>query len=127
MPTFDGDIRQYPRFKKDFEQQVLPGLPKESQESRSAPYALRSCLDREPLSIVRSVEDDMYIEKMLKHLDEKYGDPTKIADVVIESIKEVKVIKEGEHKRFINFVNIVEDAYQDLRRLGLEKEITTTS
>jgi hypothetical protein len=30
MPTFDGDIRQYPRFKKDFEQQVLPGLPKES-------------------------------------------------------------------------------------------------
>ena len=120
MPTFDGDIRQYPRFKKDFEQQVLPGLPKES-----APYALRSCLGREPLSIVRSVEDD--IEEMLKRLDEKYGDPAKIADVVIESIKEVKVIKEGEHKRFINFVNIVEDAYQDLRRLGLEKEITTTS
>ena len=54
---------------------------------------------------------------------EKYGDPAKIVDVVIESIKEVKVIKEGEHKRFINFVNIVEDAYQDLRRLGLEKEI----
>ena len=120
MPTFDGDIRQYPRFKKDFEQQVLPGLPKES-----APYALRSCLGREPLSIVRSVEDD--IEEMLKRLDEKYGDPAKISDVVIESIKEVKVIKEGEHKRFINFVNIVEDAYQDLRRLGLEKEITTTS
>ncbi|CAB4029356.1 Hypothetical predicted protein [Paramuricea clavata] len=120
MPTFDGDIRQYPRFKKDFEQQVLPGLPKES-----ALYALRSCLVREPLSIVRSVEDD--IEEMLKRLDEKYGDPAKIADAVIESIKEVKVIKEGEHKRFINFVNIVEDAYQDLRRLGLEKEITTTS
>ena len=120
MPTFDGDIRQYPRFKKDFEQQVLPGLPKES-----APYALRSCLGREPLSTVRSVEDD--IEKMLKRLDEKYGDPAKIADVVIEIIKEVKVIKEGEHKRFINFVNIVEDAYQDLRRLVLKKEITTTS
>ena len=120
MPTFDGDIRQYPRFKKDFEQQVLPGLPKES-----APYALRSCLGREPLSIVRSVEDD--IEEMLKRLDEKYGDPAKIAEVVIASINEVKVIKEGEHKRFINFVNIVEDAYQDLRRLGLEKDITTTS
>ena len=83
MPTFDGDIRQYPRFKKDFEQHVLPGLPKES-----APYALRSCLGREPLSTVRSVEDD--IEEMLKRLDEKYGDPAKIADVVIESIKGVK-------------------------------------
>jgi SMC interacting uncharacterized protein involved in chromosome segregation len=54
MPTFDSDIRQYPRLKKDFAQQVLPGLPKES-----APYALRSCLGREPLGTVRSVEDDM--------------------------------------------------------------------
>jgi hypothetical protein len=59
MPTFDDDIRQYPRFKKDFELQVLPGLPKES-----APYALRSCPGREPLSIVRSVEDD--IEEIVK-------------------------------------------------------------
>ncbi len=83
MPTFDGDIRHYPRFKKDFEQHILPGLPKES-----APYALRSCLGREPLSTVRSVEDD--IEEMLKRLDEKYGDPAKIVDVVIESIKGVK-------------------------------------
>jgi hypothetical protein len=40
---------------------------------------------------------------LLKRLDEKYGDPAKIAYVVIESIKEVKVTKEGEHKRFINF------------------------
>ncbi|CAB4025010.1 Hypothetical predicted protein [Paramuricea clavata] len=85
MPT-------YPRFKKDFEQQVLPGLPKES-----APYALRSCLGREPLSIVRSVEDD--IEEMLKSLDEKYG---------------------------ISSEDCGQDAYQDLRRLGLGKEITTT-
>ena len=37
------------------------------------------------------------------------------------------MIKEGEYKRFIEFVNVVEDAYQDLLRLGLEKEITTTS
>ena len=102
MPTFDGDIRQYPRFKKDFEQQVLPGLPKES-----AAYTLRSCLSKEPLNTVKSVEDD--ITEMLNRLDEKYGDPVKIVDVVIESIKEVKVIKEGEHKKFINFVNIVEE------------------
>ena len=64
MPKFDGDIRQYPRFKKDFEQQVLPGLPKES-----APYALRSCLGREPLSIVRSIEDDR--ENMLQRLGDR--------------------------------------------------------
>ena len=47
----------------------------------SAPYALRSCLGKEPLSVVRSIDDN--IEKMLKRLDEKYWDPAKIADVVI--------------------------------------------
>ena len=120
MPTFDGDIRKYPRFKKDFETQVLQSIPKES-----APYALRSCLTKEPLSVVRSVDDN--IDEMLKRLDEKYGDPAKIADVVIDSIKRVKAIKEGDYKKFIKFVNVVEDAYQDLLRLGLEKEITTTS
>ncbi|CAB4027722.1 Hypothetical predicted protein [Paramuricea clavata] len=47
---------------------------------------------------------------------------------MIVSIKAVKVIKEEEHKKLIErFVNIVEDAHQDLPRLGLEKGITTTS
>ena len=112
MPTFDGNIRQYPRFKRDFETQVLPSVSKES-----APYALRSCLTKEALGVVRSVDDN--IDEMLKRLDEKYGDPAKIADVVIDSIKRVKVIKEGDHEKFIEFVDVVEDAYRDLLRLGL--------
>ena len=120
MPTFDGNIRQYPRFKRNFETQVLPSVSKES-----APYALRSCLTKEALGVVRSVDDN--IDEMLKRLDEKYGDPAKIADVVIDSIKRVKVIKEGDHEKFIEFVDVVEDAYRDLLRLGLEREITTTS
>ena len=63
---------------------------------------------------------------MLKRLDEKYGDPAKIADVAIDSIRRVKVIK-GDHEKFIEFVDVVEDAYQDLLQLELEREITTTS
>lgn len=47
-------------------------IPKES-----APYALRSCLGKESLSVVRSVDDN--IDEMLKRLDEKYGDPAKTA------------------------------------------------
>ena len=64
---------------------------------------------------------------MWKRLDEKCGDPAKIADVVIDSIQQVKTIKEGENTRFIEFVEVVDNGYQDLLRLGLEKEITTTS
>ena len=33
----------------------------------------------------------------------------------------------GDHEKFIEFVDVVEDAYRDLLRFGLEREITTTS
>ena len=39
----------------------------------------------------------------------------------------MRLIKEGENKRFIELVDAVEDGYKDLKRLGLEREITTTS
>ena len=37
------------------------------------------------------------------------------------------MVRDGEKKRFTEFVEIIEDGYRDLRRLGLEAEITTTS
>ena len=120
MPKFDGELREYPRFKKDFEIQVMPSL-----NSATAPYTLRSCLGKEPLAVVKGVDDD--ITEMWKRLDEKYGDPAKVADAIIDSVQRVKTIKEGEDKRFIEFVEIVDSGYRDLLRIGLEKEITTTS
>ena len=120
IPKFDGELREYPRFKKDFEIQVMSSL-----NSATAPYTLRSCLGKEPLAVVKGVDDD--ITEMWKRLDEKYGDPAKVADAIIDSVQRVKTIKEGEDKRFIEFVEIVDSGYRDLLRIGLEKEITTTS
>jgi len=57
---------------------------------------------------------------MWKRLDEKYGDPAKVADVIIDGIRRTRIIREGEEKRFVEFVEIVEDGYRDLKRLGLE-------
>ena len=64
---------------------------------------------------------------MWKRLDEKYGDPAKVVDVIMNDIQNTRNIKDGENRRLIEFVNIIEDGYRDLKRLGLEKEITTTS
>ena len=36
-------------------------------------------------------------------------------------------IRDGENNRLIKLINVIEDGYQDLKRLGLGKEITTTS
>ena len=120
LPTFDGNLRNYARFKSDFQKQVQPNLSKDA-----APYTLRSCLAKEPLNVVKSVDDDL--EKMWERLDEKYADPAKITDVIINTIQNFKTIKENDNKKFIEFVNVIEDSYRDLVNLGLEKEITTTS
>ena len=85
---------------------------------------MHSCLCEGPLAVVRGVDDDT---EMCRRLDETYGDPAKITDVIINSIQRVKAIKEGEDKRFVEFVEVIESGYRDLLRLGLEKEITTTS
>ena len=78
-----------------------------------------------PAAIVNSVDDD--ISEMWNRLDEKYGAPAKVADVIIDGIRRTRIIREGEEKRFVQFVEIVEDGYRDLKRLGLESEITTAS
>ena len=120
MPRFEGEIRTYPQFRRDFEKQVVPHL-----RSDDIPYVLRSCLGNEPAKAVKSIDDD--VTEMWKRLDEKYGDPAKVADVIIDGIRRTRMIREGEEKRFIEFVETVEDGYRDLKRLGMEAEITTTS
>ena len=120
LPKFDGEIREYPQFKRDFQRHVEPTLDK-----GDVSYVLRSCLGKEPYETVKSVDDD--INEMWKRLDDKYGDPAKAADVIIDSIRRTKIIREGEDKRLVEFVNMLEDGYRDLRRLGLEAEITTIS
>ena len=120
MPLFTGEIRDYPRLKMDFEKQVMPTINIES-----APYILRSCLSKGPADVVKSIDDDY--KAMWKRLDEKYGDPTKVVDVIMNAIQNTRNIRDGEKNRLIELINVVEDGYRDLKRLGLEKKITTTS
>ena len=89
-----------------------------------AAYVLRTCLDKEIARLVNSVDDD--IDEMWQPLDEKYGDPARCANVIIDVIKLFIILREGENKRFIKFVTLIEDGYKDLKRIGLEAEITTS-
>ena len=51
----------------------------------------------------------------------------RLADVIIGNVQRVKAMKEGENKRFVEFVDLVDNGYQNLLRMGLKKEIMTTS
>ena len=117
LPKFNGDIREYPRFKDDFRTQVMPSILNEQQ-----PYVLKSCLTGTPLEIVKNV--DHSVQDMWKRLDERYGEPSKLIDVIMYEIKKMKAIKDNDDAKFIKLVDTVESAYRDLERLSLEREVS---
>ena len=112
MPVFDGDIRDYPRFKSDCSKQVVPKI----KSKDSTAYVLRSCLTKIAIEIVKNVDDDL--DEMWKRFDEKYGKLSKLADVVMYDFKKLHAIREGDDKWFIDFVDIVEKGYRDLFKGG---------
>ena len=101
MPVFDGDIRDYPRFKSDFMKQVVP----EMKSNDSTAYVPRSCLTKIPLDIVKNVDNDL--KEMWRRLDDRYGRPSKLADVVMYDIKRIRPVRDGDDKRFIELVDII--------------------
>ena len=116
MPSFSGNIRDYPRFKRDFTKIVLPRVGNSDPS-----YTLMSCLQDEPRSLVTCISDD--IDSMWMRLDEVYGDPSKVVDVIISEIQQVDVLQEFDHKGLVSFIDIIEGANADLKRLDMNNEI----
>lgn len=76
LPTFKGDLREYPRFKAAFKKHVLPVM----NYNCSAGFVLKCCLKGEPRELVMDLDD---IEEMWRVLDEKYG----LWDYVIDDMR----------------------------------------
>lgn len=119
LPKFDGEIREYPRFKSDFRTQVVPSISNEQQM-----YVLKSCLTGTPLELVKNVDHN--VQEMWKRLDDRYGEPSKLVDVIMYDIKKMKSLKDNEDAKFIKLVDTIESAYRDLERLSLEHEVSNS-
>ena len=121
MPTFNGQIRDYPSFKSDFERQVMPSI----KSNEAAAYVLKSCLSKEPLEIVKNVDDD--IHQMWVRLNDRYGRSSKITDAIMYDIKHLKAVSDNDGKRFTEFVNTIERCYRDLTRIQMGSEISNST
>ena len=117
-PNFNGNIRDYPSFKRDYENHMEKFYGKD-------PFALKNCLSGEALIHVQAVDDNY--DEMMQRLDFKYGRPEKLVDVVINELKPLKKIDDNDNKRFIQMVDIIERSYLDLNKLNVQHEINTTS
>ena len=120
LPRFYGDPRFYLRFKKDFEELVLPHL-----DSREAVFTLRQCLGKNVEAVLGSGDFD--IKQIFKRLDERYGDPGKITDAIICEIQKFRKIESEDGRRVVEFINLIEKAFYDLKSVGMEREISNVN
>ena len=120
LPKFDGSVRSYPRFKKEFMELVMPNL-----SEGEAAFTLRRCLTKVVEVTLGACDEN--VTEMLRRLDEKYGDPRKIVDSIVAEISHYCKIKDSDKDSFIHFVNMLDIAYLDFKKLELEKEMCCTS
>ncbi|KAJ8039805.1 hypothetical protein HOLleu_13921 [Holothuria leucospilota] len=100
MPKFSGDVKLYSRFKEDFNKFVKPAT-----HTDQLAFTLRQCLSGEPLRVVVPAEDD--VNKIWQRLDER-------------------VVKEGDDRKLVEFIDLVEASYRNLERAGLQGEMANS-
>ena len=97
LPSFNGNVRDYMRFIKDFKTLVLPSVSPEQSA-----FALRQCLT----SCVKTyLGNDDDINSMLKTLDQRYGDPGKLVESVVGDVQRFKKIDDGDTKKLIHRIH----------------------
>tara|TARA_B110001454_G_scaffold196478_1_gene199376 strand:- start:542 stop:6220 length:5679 start_codon:yes stop_codon:yes gene_type:complete len=121
LPSFSGDVREFPRFKQEFGKFVKPLLKEEDE----AIYILKKCLANEALDQVKNV--DSSLDEMWKRLEEKFGRTSTIVRHILVDIKSISTVAEGENAKFVKLVNTVESCYRDLERIGMESEMKNST
>ena len=116
-PNFSDNIREYPSFTKEYETHMTKTYGKD-------PFVLKQCLSDEALKHVLTVDDDY--DEMMRRLDFRYGRPEKLVDVILGELKAQKRVEERDNRKFIQMVDMIERAYLDLKKVGLQSEMNTT-
>ena len=119
LPSFKGDLRNYPRFKQEFTKLVAPQM----QDDLTCCYVLKSCLNDLLLEIVKNVDD---LKDVWNRLDARFGRPSKLVDIVLHELKNIKPIQDEDEPSFVKLVYVIEAAYRDLSMIGAEKEVSNS-
>ena len=117
-PKFSGKLRDYPAFITHYETHV------EQQHGKDT-YALWNCLDDSAQKVVQPVIDDY--DEMKERLRKKYGSSEKQVDSIIQQIKSLTRVADGDIEGLVHMIETVEMCWLDLKRLKLESEMNTTT
>ena len=100
LPKFDANIRNYPRFRKDFVDLVLPQV-----SPLQAAFTLRKCLPKDIESYLSFPSDE--VDEMIKRLDEKFGDSGKLVEAIVSEIRRFRKIRDEDSTSLIKFVDMI--------------------
>ena len=89
MPSFNGNIRNYAKFKSDFKNQVEVQVKSDSSLS----YILKSCLSGDALAAVENIDES---KDIWERLDKKYGQPSLVIDIIMNEIKEAHLVTDND-------------------------------
>ena len=113
VPVFDGAVRKFADFKREWRRLVEPGRPSEwilfhLQKSTPEEVDLRPCES---------------VEEAWSTLDRKYGNPTNVSNIVIQSFINHKSTARSEASKFLDLKVQVFRLFGDLRVVGQEKQL----
>ena len=122
LPTFDGDLRNYARFKYQFDKFVKPALKNDDD----AIFVLKNeCLEKNAKEHVRNIDDDL--DEIWRRLDDRFGRPEITTRAILADLKQLSQVPEGDSFKFIKLADTVERCFKDLERIGMEREITNAT
>ena len=119
-PRFEGDIRLFPGFLDDVNNMIVP----QYNNSESASI-LKQCLGVEPAKVVRNRDKDF--KELMDLLKAEYGDPRKIVESVVQDLKRLSPVADGDTVGFIKMVQVVDTCYVDLCKVDLQSEISNVN
>ncbi|CAB4043044.1 Hypothetical predicted protein [Paramuricea clavata] len=119
LPKFDGNVRNYLDFRRDFK-----FLVEKQYTTQEALYVLRSCLDKSSADLIKCKEDyDAAWEK----LDREYGDPRIVSDVLLSDLEKVKPVDEFDYAHFVQYHALIEKIFSMLTKLNRLGDLDNTT
>ncbi len=118
LPKFDGNVRNYLDFRRDFK-----FLVEKQYTTQEALYVLRSCLDKSSADLIKCKEEyDAAWEK----LDREYGDPRIVSDVLLSDLEKVKPVDEFDYAHFVQYHALIEKIFSMLTKLNRPGDLDNT-
>ena len=118
FPMFDGNVRNYPKFKSEFEKYIKPmcGIDQ-------LPIVIKQYLSE---SVRRDVDNFDTTAAIWKRLDSKYGSKQKLVDAIMQDIKGLSNC-DSDDSAIIAMITAVENAHYDLAKLNEEAEMDNST